>query len=463
MPLPKPVGRQKEVLYLPAAGHVAVLGTAGSGKTTLAILRSAYLATPSTEHCGRTLLVTFNRALVTYLQHLRQNLGDVVVENYHAFARGYLASRGAMPNNCICDGDLRKSCITGAVADVSSRYEKHALFERPASFFFEEIRWIAQHGIATAVQYQEAERIGRGGQSLARNLRPLVYEIAEAYRRLRATAGRLYDWDDLASEVCRQFDGDSGVRRYRHVVIDEGQDFSPEMIRSLVKAVPSDGSLTFFGDVAQQIYGHRMSWRSAGLRISTPWQFKENYRNSKQIAKLGLAIAQMPYFREVADMVEPVSPTADGPLPTIVKVQSPEREIALVVEQAWQAAKTQTVGVLFRDREDEKKVSGRLPPGSIQLHRNMKTWSSGPGVKYGTYHSAKGLEFDTVILPFLTFDRLPDPAEVTSLGREDAKIGEGRLLYVGVTRAKSRLIMTYCGQLTDMLPVSPDLYEVVEQ
>lgn len=43
MPLPTPIGRQKEVLYLPAKGHVAVLGTAGSGKTTLAILRSAYL------------------------------------------------------------------------------------------------------------------------------------------------------------------------------------------------------------------------------------------------------------------------------------------------------------------------------------------------------------------------------------------------------------------------------------
>jgi ABC-type taurine transport system ATPase subunit len=35
MPLPQPVGRQKEVLYLPANGHVVVLGTAGSGKTML--------------------------------------------------------------------------------------------------------------------------------------------------------------------------------------------------------------------------------------------------------------------------------------------------------------------------------------------------------------------------------------------------------------------------------------------
>ena len=68
--LPRPIGRQREVLYLPADGHTVVLGTAGSGKTTLAILRSLYLADPSTDHGGRTLLVTFNRCLVTYMNHL---------------------------------------------------------------------------------------------------------------------------------------------------------------------------------------------------------------------------------------------------------------------------------------------------------------------------------------------------------------------------------------------------------
>jgi hypothetical protein len=38
------------------------------------------------------------------------------------------------------------------------------------------------------------------------------------------------------------------------------------MLRALSKAIPPDGSFTFFGDVAQQIYGHRMTWRSAGLK-----------------------------------------------------------------------------------------------------------------------------------------------------------------------------------------------------
>ena len=76
MALPIPIGRQKEVLCLPAKGHFVILGTAGSGKTTLAILRSAYLSDPSTDHHGKTLLVTFNRALVAYLKHLQEAVGN---------------------------------------------------------------------------------------------------------------------------------------------------------------------------------------------------------------------------------------------------------------------------------------------------------------------------------------------------------------------------------------------------
>ena len=96
--LPTPVGRQKEVLFLPPDGHTIVLGTAGSGKTTLAILRALWLADPKTDHGGKTLLVTFNRCLVTYMKHLSGTTErDISVENYHRFARGSLSHRGRLP------------------------------------------------------------------------------------------------------------------------------------------------------------------------------------------------------------------------------------------------------------------------------------------------------------------------------------------------------------------------------
>jgi hypothetical protein len=126
--LPAPVGRQRDVLYLPARGHFVVLGTAGSGKTTLAILRSAYLGNSNTSDGGPTLLVTFNRALVTYLKHFRDpNFQNVTVENYHRFARGYLGNRGRMGYNTICRPELRARLIADAVsqAAVSNGHSAH--------------------------------------------------------------------------------------------------------------------------------------------------------------------------------------------------------------------------------------------------------------------------------------------------------------------------------------------------
>lgn len=74
---------------MPVSGHTAVLGTAGSGKTTLALYRAAYLSERSMPHAGRTLLLTFNTTLVTYLKYLKPiELGNVHVGNYHTFARG---------------------------------------------------------------------------------------------------------------------------------------------------------------------------------------------------------------------------------------------------------------------------------------------------------------------------------------------------------------------------------------
>jgi len=56
MPLPTSRCRQRGVLYHPGSGNVVVLGTVGSGKTTMAILRAAYLAKAFTDPGRRVTL-----------------------------------------------------------------------------------------------------------------------------------------------------------------------------------------------------------------------------------------------------------------------------------------------------------------------------------------------------------------------------------------------------------------------
>ncbi|MEU6406134.1 3'-5' exonuclease [Streptomyces sp. NPDC046985] len=71
---------------------------------------------------------------------------------------------------------------------------------------------------------------------------------------------------------------------------------------------------------------------------------------------------------------------------------------------------------------------------------------------YGTYSAAKGLEFDSVILPLCDVDELPKPTEVAAHGLEEALAREARQLYVAVTRARSELVILRSGPLTRLLP-----------
>ena len=99
---------------------------------------------------------------------------------------------------------------------------------------------------------------------------------------------------------------------------------------------------------------------------------------------------------------------------------------------------------------------------------------SGRGVHLLTYHRAKGLEFEAVFLPRLEERELPSKLSKTA----DALAEERRLLYVGLTRAKRHLTVTWSGkpsrflaelQIEDERPrpksVEPDdpLYEVLKR
>jgi len=74
-----------------------------------------------------------------------------------------------------------------------------------------------------------------------------------------------------------------------------------------------------------------------------------------------------------------------------------------------------------------------------ELARRFATEESGRGVNLLTYHRAKGLEFDAVFLPRLLDGELPFRSG-RSRAPEDE---ERRLLYVGITRARRHLVLSW--------------------
>jgi superfamily I DNA/RNA helicase len=400
--------------------------------------------------------VTYNRALLAFLRQIITGDDDLLeVRNYHHFALGYLKSQGVNTDQVVVQGRQRENLIADAL-QATRTTRKESVLSRNTSFFDAELSWMGRHGIESEDDYVQADRVGRI-HSLSPLQRPAVYAVRTAYEELRAAAGKNYDWDDLATDVVDRLGADGDERRYKHIVVDEGQDFTLEMLRSLVGAVDPDGSFTLFGDAAQQIYGRGISWRSAGIEVSKVWEFAHNYRNSRPIVRLAQAIADMPYFNDAEDLVEPDDDVDEGPPPTMKVFNDAATENRWVVEQAQALGRTGTTAVLFHRNADADRFLLQCR-GARRLDRDTPTWSAQPGIWAATVHAAKGYEFQSVILTGLAKDRWPEPQAVNAEGEDEAAASDGRLLYVAVTRARQNLLMTATGATSDLLPDGEGLW-----
>lgn len=459
--LPVPKGNQHKVIFLSEDQHHVVLGTAGTGKSTMAMLRADRLARATTQNHGPVLVVTYNNTLVTYLQYLAPPAQQsITIETYGKFARGYLASIGKMGYNQIAGPDHVRACVAQGVGATRKDGHTDAVLDRDLDWMVDEIHWISGMGIATVADYQAIDRVGRQTPLARGAAREAVWAVRDAYRADRLTSGFLYDWYDIATAVKDGLAGDASPRRYRHIVIDEGQDLSPEAIRSLVTAVAPGGSLTFFGDYHQAIYGQGLSWQNAGidLRGRQVERFADNLRNTAQIASVAIAMADSSHMAgDATDLVVPRAPKAAGPLPTLVKCRDSAAEAAYMRDLARDASDDQSVAILARTWTEAKRVAQGLD--YMKLRDSLGGWTDGPGIYVGAYHSAKGLEFDAVLLPFLNDDTMPHRETLRAYGEAEACSREAKLLYVAITRARSTLVMSHSRALTRLLPDNNGLWK----
>ncbi len=132
--------------------------------------------------------------------------------------------------------------------------------------------------------------------------------------------------------------------------------------------------------------------------------------------------------------------------PAAVAVAAGAQEVGLVDEPPEGLGDD---GLTFQD--DLRRLvelAAQLPAESTvrdyvaDLEARFASDGGGRGVQLLTYHRAKGLEFEAVFLPFLEEGELPFKQAKTS----DAVAEERRLLYVGLTRAKRHLFLSWGGK-----------------
>jgi hypothetical protein len=238
--------------------------------------------------------------------------------------------------------------------------------------------------------------------------------------------------------------------QYDAVLIDEGHDFRPEWLKLIVQMVdPHSNSLLVLYDDAQSIYEHtkkqKFSFKSLGVQAQGRTTIlKINYRNTKEILNVAASFARELLSPVESDedgmpVVQPMSAGRHGIFPTLVNLPSLDEESMWIINQLKEENRTGTpwkdMAILYRSYYPVgQAVERRLKAAGIPVSskKEVRFTDDQDTVKLITMHSSKGLEFPIVFIPDIGL--MPDEKCVSE--------EEVRLLYVAMTRATSRLMMT---------------------
>lgn len=252
---------------------------------------------------------------------------------------------------------------------------------------------------------------------------------------------------------------------YDAVLIDEGQDFEADWLKLVSLLINEETqSLLIVEDRAQKIYKRKRSYlMDTGLNFQGRSKILSiNYRNTAQIVRFAWDFYKSKSMfknkvvsRELeGEIIAPQSTKRKGPPPMLIKAPSFKEEMLLVASKIKELHDTKKVLfhevlILYRvKRTHELPVidiikwaleKEKLPFYWITENDETKrSFDKEDGkIKISTIDSSKGLDFQAVFI--VNVDSMPFPLE------ED-KEREVSLLYIGMTRAKEYLCLSYSGE-----------------
>jgi superfamily I DNA/RNA helicase len=431
-------------------GPARVAGSAGTGKTVVALHRAYRLA--RVNPTARVLLTTVSETLATTL---RVKLGRLAGDDRDVLDRikvQDITRVGVELHESLIGPVIEPSGaqILDAMTSASNGIKGHRF-----DVMFLLAEWhevVDQWQLTTWEAYRTVTRLGRRTR-LPESQRAVLWAIFERFRAWLDERGLMTTADALGRVTThlRQ----ASVRPWDFVVVDESQDMSVAAIR-LVAAIAGDrpDGLFFAGDLGQRIYQSPFSWKALGVDIRGRSQtLRVNYRTSHQIRRQ----ADRLLGAEVADVDHNVEERSG----TVSVFNGPEPEVRVC---DWDGTEAEVVGTWLRARlldgiaPEEMAVfvrSGAQMERATRAvaladlpHAPLSDLSSGRTghVAIGTMHYAKGLEFRVVAVMACDDDVLPLQERIEGVtdeaDLEDVYDTERQILYVACTRARDWLLVT---------------------
>lgn len=438
---------QRQLVERDYNGAIRVSGSAGTGKTVVALHRAAHLAKSHEDE--RILLVTFSDTLANALRgslyRLIWNtprLGDQI-EVYSMDAIGirlYTAEFGkpvfATPED-----------ILQLIKDVASQVDG---LTTSTAFLMSE--W---EDVVDALQvndwsaYRTAKRLGRKTR-LAESQRALCWQVFLFVKEQLAQQGKITHANMFGQLAQTMATRDHPV--FDYIVVDEAQDIGMQQLRFLAAiAGRRPNALFFTGDLGQRIFQIPFSWKAMGVDLrGRSRTLCINYRTSHQIRSQADRLLDS----EVSDAdgnTESRKGTVsvfNGPTPVIAIYPTSAAENKAVAAWLSQCHATgvppHEIGVLVRSEDELPRAQAAVSLSGLWgrvLGTDMATEQN--QVSIVIMHHAKGMEFravavmacDAEVIPSQTrIDTAADESELTEIYNT-----ERHLLYVACTRARDYL------------------------
>lgn len=431
-------------------GPARVAGSAGTGKTVVALHRAVNLARAEPE--ARILLTTFSKALASALAiklsrlcaneeavKARITVTPLDQEAYRLYADRFGTPQIASPAH-----------VRAALQHAMKAVEPESLSETFLLAEWNEV--VDAWSIRSWEAYRDVPRLGRKTR-LGPRQREDAWAVFEAMRARLAERG-LVTWADVFERLADHYAG-PGRAPYDHVVVDEAQDLAVAELRFLA-ALAGDrpDGLFFAGDLGQRIFRPPFSWMALGVDVrGRSATLRVNYRTSHQIrtrADLLLPGAVRDVDGEETDRRGTVS-VFNGPSPAIEICDDEDRErdtIARFIKaQMDGGTAAEEIGIFVRTTKELGRARRAVKAAGLESTELDASTEPAPGmVSIATMHWAKGLEFKAVAVMACDDEIIPLQERIETIvdqaDLDEVYETERHLLYVACTRARDVLLVT---------------------
>ena len=407
---------QRQLVEHDYNGPARVAGSAGTGKTVVALHRAVQLARMYPD--SRVLLTTFSDTLANALRiKLRQMISNEphVGERVEVHAMNAIGERLYEPRfgrPAIAAREMVQRQLAGATGATALKFTQSFLLSE-----WEEI--VDAWQVDSWEAYREVKRLGRKTR-LAESQRAALWEIFAGVRASLQAAGVITHAGiftalaDCLRDEPAPFD---------FIVVDEAQDISVAQMRFLAACGAERANALFFaGDLGQRIFQPPFSWKSLGIDIrGRSRTLHINYRTSHQI-RMRADLLLGPELSDVDGNVEERRGTVsifNGPAPSIETFATREEEISAV--GAWLAGRSaegvaaHEIGVFVRSEAEVERACKAVRAAGLPYRiLDERVGTTGGFVSICTMHLAKGLEFRAVAVMACDDEVIPQQSRIES-------------------------------------------------